>query len=61
LIGGYKVIFGPMASYALLGAELVKTNADGLEAIVFVNSKGGPYAPFLVLMPDVVRVGLLEE
>jgi hypothetical protein len=52
---------GPMASYALLGAELVEAPADGLEVVVFVNSAGALFAPSLALRSDETRVGLPEE
>lgn len=53
---------GPMASYALLGAELVESNTnDGLQVVVSVNSHGFPFTPSLALKPDIVNVGLLDE
>jgi hypothetical protein len=52
---------GPTASYALLGAELVDSNVDGLEVVVMVNSVGFPFASSLALKPDDVTVGLLDE
>lgn len=52
---------GPKASYALLGAELVESEVDGLEVVVAVNSVGSPFAPSLALKPDEVKVGLPAE
>jgi hypothetical protein len=52
---------GPKASYALLGAELVALNTDGLEVVVSVNNAGMPLLGAIALKPDDVRVGLLDE
>jgi hypothetical protein len=52
---------GPKASYALLGAELVDSDVDGLEVVVSVNSVGFPFTSSLALKPDEVTVGLLDE
>ncbi len=52
---------GPKASYALLGAELVSSDRDGLEVAVSVNSLGLPFNSSLTLEPDEVKVGLLGE
>jgi hypothetical protein len=52
---------GPRASYALLGADLVESDVDGLEVIVSVGAKGPPFAPSLALKPDDVKTGLLDE
>jgi hypothetical protein len=52
---------GPRASYALLGAELVDANVDGLEVVVAVNNMGSPFRPSLAILPDEAQVGLLEE
>jgi hypothetical protein len=52
---------GPRASYALLGAELIEANVDGLEVLVLVNNLGFPFRGSLALKPDEVKVGLLDE
>jgi len=52
---------GPKASYALLGAELVDSDVDGIEVVVPVNALGFPFASSLALKPDEVKIGLLEE
>ena len=56
-----NVTHGPKASYALLGAELVESDVDGLDVIVSVGAKGLPFAPSLALKPDEVKTGLLDE
>jgi ethanolamine utilization microcompartment shell protein EutS len=56
-----NITHGPKASYALLGAELVESNVDGLEVIVSVGAKGLPFAPSIALKPDDVKTGLLDE
>lgn len=56
-----KVPRGPAASYALLGAELVAADLDGLEVVVAVNKTGFPFRGSLALAPDEVRIGLLDE
>jgi hypothetical protein len=52
---------GPTASYGLLGAELVASTTDGLEAVVCVNAAGSEFTPSLALRRDEVRVGLPDE
>ena len=52
---------GSSASYALLGAELVEADVEGLEVIVFVNEAGVPFPASLAVMPEEVRIGLLHE
>jgi hypothetical protein len=52
---------GPRASYALLGAELIESDVDGLEVVVSVNAAGFPFEPSLALKSDEVKVGLLDE
>lgn len=52
---------GPRASYALLGAELVEADLDGLEVAVSVNNAGIPFQRSIALKPDDVNVGLLDE
>jgi hypothetical protein len=52
---------GPMASYALLGGELVEADVDGLEVIVFVNEGGVDFPTSLAGTPDRVKTGLLDE
>jgi hypothetical protein len=52
---------GPRASYALLGAELVDSDVDGLEVIVSVGAEGLPFAPSLALKSDDVKIGMLDE
>jgi hypothetical protein len=52
---------GPKASYAFLGAELVDSDADGIEIAVSVNSRGFPFTLSLALKPEEVKVGLLDE
>lgn len=56
-----NVPHGPSASYALLGAELVEAEVDGLEVVVSVNKVGFPFQASLALKPDEVRVGILDE
>jgi hypothetical protein len=56
-----RIPHGPMASYALLGAELVEADVDGLEVTVFVNEVGVPFPASLAVQPDEVKVGLLHE
>jgi hypothetical protein len=62
-IGGVEINIphGPRASYALLGAELVESDVDGLEVIVSVGARGLPFAPSLALKPDDVKTGLPQE
>jgi hypothetical protein len=52
---------GPRVSYALLGAELIDTDVDGLEVVVSVNRSGFPFQPSLASKSDEVTVGLLDE
>jgi hypothetical protein len=56
-----KIPRGPMASYCLLGAELLGADADGLSVVVSVNKVGFPLQSSIALMPDDVKVGLLDE
>jgi hypothetical protein len=50
---------GP-SSYALLGAELVEADVDGLEVIVLVNEVGVRF-PESLAMSDEVKIGLRNE
>jgi hypothetical protein len=52
---------GPQVSYALLGAELLKADVDGLEVQVSVNRAGFRFQRSLAWKLDEVKVGLLEE
>jgi hypothetical protein len=52
---------GPKASYALLGAELMDSEAVGLKVVVSVNSVGFRFARSLALPPEETKVGLPEE
>jgi hypothetical protein len=52
---------GPLASYALLGAELVEAPVDALEVVVSVSKAGFPFPLSLASKSDEVRVGLLDE
>jgi hypothetical protein len=52
---------GPFASYALLGGELVPSEADGLEVMLPMSATGRPFAPSLALQTDDVRTGIPEE
>jgi hypothetical protein len=52
---------GPVASYGLLGAELLDNGTGDGEVNVAVNSKGFPMQGSLAAMPDDVRIGLLDE
>jgi len=52
---------GPFSSYALLGAELVHFDLDGLEVVLPVNSIGAPFAPSLALKADEVKSGIPDE
>ena len=56
-----SIHLGPKTSYALLGAELVASEADGLEVVVPVNPVGLQFAPSLALKPDEVLVGMPDE
>jgi hypothetical protein len=57
----FNIPHGPRASYALLGAELVDTDVEGLEVAVSVNKLGFPFQRAIALKPDEVKVGLLDE
>jgi hypothetical protein len=50
-----------MASYALLGGELVEADVDGLKVIVFVNEVGVPFPASLAGLPDEAKIGLPDE
>jgi hypothetical protein len=52
---------GPKTSYALLGAELVNSNARDLEVFVSVKANGAPYYSLLASKFDEVIVGLPNE
>ena len=52
---------GPKFSYALLGAELVAADVDGLEVIVLVNEVGVPFPVSLAGKLDEVKIGLPRE
>jgi hypothetical protein len=52
---------GSKASYALLGAELVDSEVEGVDVVVSVNSTGFPFAQSLSRRPEEVKVGLLKE
>jgi hypothetical protein len=52
---------GPMASYALLGGELLHHDEDGLQVILPVNSIGIAFAPSLALSSDEVLAGMPDE
>lgn len=52
---------GPIASYGLLGAELLDDGRHDGEVIVAVNRTGFPMQDNLALKSDDVRIGLLEE
>jgi len=41
---------GGMASYALLGAELIEADLEGLEVIVLVNEEGTPFPAMLWML-----------
>lgn len=56
-----NIPYGPMASYALLGAEVVNADVEGLKVIVPINSIGSRITPSLALRSEEVRLGLLEE
>ena len=56
-----NVPHGPMASYGLLGAELIDADVEGLKVIVPINSIGSRFTPSLALKSEDVRIGLLEE
>jgi hypothetical protein len=56
-----KVPRGSGSSYALLGAELVESDLDGLEVVVAVNNTGVPFRGSLAPQSDEVRTGLPEE
>jgi hypothetical protein len=56
-----KVPRGPGSSYALLGAELVEADRDGLEVVVGVNKAGFPFRGSLAPDPNEIRIGLLGE
>jgi hypothetical protein len=56
-----RIPHGPMASYALLGGELVEADVNGLEVIVFVNHVGVPFPASLAGPPDEVKIGLPNE
>lgn len=48
---------GPKISYALLGAELIEAEADGLQVHVLVNKSGSVYNSSLAAKVDQVKVG----
>jgi hypothetical protein len=52
---------GPISAYALLGGELVESGVNGLEVVVAVNSLGFPFRSSLAVVPEEVKVGLLDE
>jgi hypothetical protein len=52
---------GPMASYGLLGAELLDNGRHDGEVSVAVNRRGFPMDQSQAAMPDDVRIGLLDE
>jgi hypothetical protein len=56
-----KIPHGPIASYALLGAELVELDVDGIEVVVSINPTGSQFMPSLVLRQDEVKIGMLDE
>jgi hypothetical protein len=62
-IVGVEIIFphGPKSSYALLGAELVEADIDGLEICVSVNRVGSPLSASLAQKLDEVKTGLPNE
>jgi hypothetical protein len=62
-IAGVEFMFprGPMPADALLGAELVEANVDGLEVIVSVNEVGVPFPASVAVKSDEVKIGLLSE
>jgi hypothetical protein len=51
---------GPMVLYALLGAELIHADVEGLEVIVPINSRGARFISSLARKTEDVRLGLLE-
>lgn len=52
---------GPVASYALLGAEVVNADVEGLKVSVPINPIGSRITPSLALTSEEVSLGLLEE
>jgi hypothetical protein len=62
-IAGVEVNFphGPKSSYALLGAELIEAEVEGLEVSASVNGFGTPFSASLANKLDRVRVGLPDE
>jgi hypothetical protein len=52
---------GPVASYALLGAELADADVEGLKVIVPISSIGSRISPSLAPKSEEVRLGLPEE
>jgi hypothetical protein len=62
-IAGVEFMFpqGPTAAYAVLGAELVEANVDGLEVIVSVNEVSVPFPASIAARIDDVKIGLPGE
>lgn len=56
-----SVPHGPRASYALLGAELMVADVDGVELVVSTNERGLPLETGSGFTSDDVNVGLLDE
>jgi hypothetical protein len=52
---------GPRASYGLLGAKWIDSRSRDGEVSVAVNNKGFLMQESLAVMPDDVRLGLLDE
>jgi hypothetical protein len=52
---------GPKASYALIGGELIKSDAHDFEVFASVASDGMPYSASLASRVDEVTVGLPNE
>jgi hypothetical protein len=50
-----------MASYALLGGELLPSNTEGLEVHISINPNGAEFRSSLVLKPDQAKVGLPSD
>jgi hypothetical protein len=56
-----RIPHGLIAPYALLGAELVEAEVDGLEVIVFVNEVGAWFPESLAGQSGDVKIGLPDE
>ena len=56
-----RIPHGPVAPYALLGAECLASEGSDLQVVLLISSNGPPYLNSLALMPDDVRVGLPAE